>query len=185
MLCKLTTQDMTTHNGCEWTVGEWKETDGSGDMCGPGWLHCCDDPLLAVLHNPIHAGIDNPMLWEIEVGGEKKTDGLKSAYTRMRIVKAMPLPEITTMQKIAYAILCAKEVCADKAWNAWADAWLSGKDRSKEAAEAAWAAAAAVAARAVAAARAAAVAAAWAAVAAADKKIDFIALARKAIEYKE
>lgn len=175
MLCKLTCQDMTTYNGTKWEIGVWKETDGSGDMCGLGWLHCYDDPLLAVLHNPIHADIDNPRLWEIEVDGERKTDGLKSAYTRMRLVEEIPLPDITMTQRVAYAILCAKEVCTDTTWNAWADNWLSGKYQP---AEAAWEAEAEAAARAA----EVAMAVAWAT---AGKKNDFLALAKKAMEYKE
>jgi len=191
---KLTNQDMTTHGDCKWVVGEWTETNGEGEMCGPGWLHCYDDPLLAVLHNPIHANIKDPMLWEVEVEGEKKTDGLKSAYTRMRLVKRVAMPRISRVKKIAYAILCAKEVCKDKEWNAWADDWLSGKGRSKKAA---WAAAAAAAV----AAAAAAGGAGWAAevvsvgveaAAAAGavsgsvvrKSVDFVAIAHKAILIK-
>ena len=189
MLCKLTTQDMTTHNGTKWEIGEWKETDGSGDMCGPGWLHCYDDPLLAVLHNPIHADIDNPRMWEIEVDGERKTDSLKSAYTRMRLVREIPIPEISTTQKVAYAILCAKKVCKDTTWLSWANSWLSGKYRTAEAAEAAaaaaWAAAEAMAARAEAWAAAAARAEAWAAAEKSTKKIDLITIAKKAMTYKE
>lgn len=225
MLCKLTNQDMTTHNGTKWEIGAWKETDGSGDMCGAGWLHCYDDPLLAVLHNPIHADIDNPRLWEIEAEGKRKSDGLKSAYTRMRLVKEIPIPEISTTRKIVYAILCVKETGPDVAWNAWADNWLSGKDRScaaaraaaaaARAADAAWMAAMPMASetttpwkpislrkrsvriledrvagyslskagKMVWAAGVAARVAVWAADA--GKKINFLALAKKAMEYKE
>lgn len=37
----------------------------------------------------------------------------------------------TLTQKVAYAILCVKEVFHDQTWNAWADRWLSGEDRSE------------------------------------------------------
>jgi hypothetical protein len=39
------------------------------------------------------------------------------------------------------AVKTAKKVCNDKAWNAWADLWISGKDRTYSAANAAYAAA--------------------------------------------
>ena len=52
---KLTNQEMQTHNGFQWELGEWQETSGEGGLCGPGWLHYYSDPLLAVLLNPIHA----------------------------------------------------------------------------------------------------------------------------------
>ena len=44
------------------------------------------------------------------------------------------MPEVTSTQKIAFGILCAKEVCENEAWNEWADKWLSGEDRTKESA---------------------------------------------------
>jgi hypothetical protein len=92
--------------------------------------------------------------------------------------------------RVRFAILCAKEVCADLPWNAWADKWLSGEDRSEAAAgaaaEAAWAARAARAARAAEAAAAWAARAAYAAQAAAEAAraaghgIDIFDIAEKA-----
>lgn len=35
---------------------------------------------------------------------------------------------LTTKQRLRIAIKAAKTVCTDPAWNAWADAWLSGSD---------------------------------------------------------
>jgi hypothetical protein len=170
---KLTDKNMQTHNGCQWVLGEWKETNGEGELCGPGWLHGYSDPLIAVLHNPIHADISDLRMFMAEVDGKYLDDnGLKCGYTRMRLIEEIPVPVITTTQRAAYTILCAKKVCTDIKWNAWADKWLSGVDRSSAAAEEAWAAAAAAraaeeaAAWAAAAAEAAALAAAWAAAAA-------------------
>ncbi|MDD4352556.1 MAG: hypothetical protein PHU71_06315 [Candidatus Gracilibacteria bacterium] len=122
---------MQTHGGCQWTLGEWKETSGNGELCSDGWLHCYSSPLLAVMLNPIHANISNPRLFEIETDGRMLDDnGLKQGFTRMRLVREIPLPEITTTQRIAFGILCAKRVCRDADWNTWADGWLSGTDRS-------------------------------------------------------
>ena len=49
-------------------------------------------------------------------------------------------------QKIAFSILCAKQVYQDPSWNLWADNWLNGSDRSSikaaDAASAAYCAAA-------------------------------------------
>jgi hypothetical protein len=156
---KLTDQKMQTHNGFQWVLGEWQEAKGdeSQDLCSDGWLHCYSSPLLAVLHNPIHANIQNPRLFEIEVSGATKDDnGIKQGFRKMRLIKEMPKPEITTEQRVKYAILCAKDIYEDEDFNKWADNWLSGRSRSVGAAEAA--------ARATeAAARAAAEAAVWAA----------------------
>ena len=41
----------------------------------------------------------------------------------------------TLTQKVAYSIYCVKEVFPDKEWNEWANNWLSGEDRSTDAAE--------------------------------------------------
>lgn len=164
---KLTDQKIQTYDGCQWEIGEEKTTSGKGDLCTKGWLHCYDSPLLAVLLNPIGANFTNPRLFEVKVGGKKKADyGLKFGFTKMTLVKEIPLPEINIIQKIAFGILCAKDVNKDEKWNIWADNWLSGNNRTRAAA---WAAAAWVA-RAAAAAAAAWVArtadeAAWAAAA--------------------
>ena len=135
---KLTSQNLQTYNKFQWEVGKWVETSGEGELCSSGWLHCYDSPLLAVLHNPIHAHINNPRLFEVEVEGKEKRDGqLKCGYTRMRLVKEIPLPEITTEQKIKYAIYCALEVCSEESLVWWANDWLSGMDRTTKAARAA------------------------------------------------
>ena len=52
---KLTNENHETYNGTKWGPGVTHETDGHGELCGSGWLHYYDDPLLAVLLNPIHA----------------------------------------------------------------------------------------------------------------------------------
>ena len=198
---KLTRQDNTTYNNCLWGEGITHETDGIGELCGPGWLHAYSHPLLAVFLNPIHADIENPKLWECIGDGRCLDDrGLKCGYTRLTTVREVPLPEVTTEQRIAFTILCSKEVCRDPKWTVWADNWLSGDDRTETAALAAtstadyWAARAAaravaraayLAEAAYAAAYAAARAADWAADVAANLAvdIDLVSLAKKAMEY--
>jgi len=73
-------------------------------------------------------------------------------------LKEIPVPLVSSTQKIALGILCAKEVYNDGAWsdelvkqlnkyqtngvghpytwNEWADRWLSGENRTKESAKA-------------------------------------------------
>lgn len=177
---KLTDANGQTYGGTQWGEGVTHEASGEGDLCGSGWLHFYDDPLLAVLFNPIHTNFGAGMqLWEAVAEGAIKPDnGLKFGCSRLTTVRRVDAPEVTMEQRIRFGILCAKEVCDDPAWNAWADRWLSGKDRTARAAaaarEATWAAqeaweaatwaatwAAAWAERAACAARAAAAAAAW------------------------
>ena len=193
---KLTDQNLQTHGGYQWEPGVARETDGNGDLCGPGWLHYYHDPLLAVLLNPIHADIANPILWEAEADGLHRDDrGLKGGCTRLTLIRQVDLPQITTEQRVRFGILCAKAVCNDRAWSAWADRWLDGSDRSQESA---WAATEAAARAAEAAAWAteaawaaeAAETAAWAAweaartaeAAAEGTPLDLIAIAREALK---
>jgi len=191
---KLTTQDLTTYNDTKWVLNEWKETSGKGELCTEGWLHCYTNPLLAILLNPIHARIDNPKLFKCEVDGKYLGDnGLKEGWTRMRIIEEMEIPQLSNINKIAFGILCALEVCKDEKFVLWANNWLENKDRSKESAAAAAAYTAYYAAAAhYATAAAAYYAAAYANAAAADaayytarnnKNINLIKLAKKCLEY--
>ena len=133
---KLTNQDLTTHNGCQWKLKEWKETNGNGELCTSGWLHCYSNSLLAIIMNTRHADIKNPKLFKVEVKGETLDDhGLKEGWTRMRLVKELEIPEINITQKIAFGIYCAlEEYCKDEKFVEWSNNWLNGTDRTKQSA---------------------------------------------------
>ena len=164
---KLTTQDLRTRN-TQWVIREYQpELSGEGELCGSGWYHYYHDPLLAVMFNPAHADIENPRCFEVEAQGKHLDDnGIKGGCTKMRLMLEIDLPAVTTTQRIAFGVLCAKEVYKNRVWNEWADNWLNGKDRSAHAAYAATYAADAAAYAAAYAAEHAAYAAAYAAYAA-------------------
>ena len=185
-LWKLTNQKSQTRGATQWGPGITHTANGQGELCGPGWLHAYTDPLLAIFLNPIHANIAKPRLWRCE-GTVGATDhGLKVGTSSLTTLEEVPLPKMTTEQRVRFAILCAKRVCTDPDWNHWADAWLDGTARS---AEAAWAAKDAAAEAAMEAAAQAARAAAWAAMAAmeaeaaraAEADLDLIAIAHEAV----
>lgn len=195
---KLTDEHGQTLNNTQWGEGVTHTAPGNGELCSAGWIHVYTDPLLAVLLNPIDANFMNPILWKCKCSGASKSDsGLKEGWTSVATTRRLELPVVTTAQRIAFGILAAQAVCGDAAWAAWADAWLSGADRSRAAALAAasalaaaealgWAARLAAAAASAAAAWAAEAAAALAADAAAwaawtDGSIDLIALAKRAV----
>jgi hypothetical protein len=179
-LYKLTSQENTTYNGTTWGEGVTHEPTGFGlDLCSNGWLHAYEHPLIAVLLNPAHANFSNPKLWEAEGEVGIREGQLKCGSKRLTTIKEIPLPRVTTTQLVAFAVLVAKAVCDDEAWNRWADGWLSGKDRSQAGARAAAGAAEAAEVWAGVAARAAR--AAWAARAARAADLDLIALAKRAI----
>ena len=181
MLNKLTDKNDQTYGGCQWGEGVTVETSGEGELCGPGWTHWYTHSLLAVLLNPIHGNFDltTAHLWEGE-GEVKKTDhGLKVGCQKATTLRRVELPEVTTEQRVRFAILCAKEICNEPTWINWADRWLSGEDRTEVSAE--WAA------------KAAAEAAEWAAewaewaewaaeAAKAADLLDLIAIAKMAME---
>ncbi|MDQ6661532.1 MAG: hypothetical protein M3Z24_11265 [Chloroflexota bacterium] len=183
---KLTDARGRTFNDTQWGEGVTHSTSGEGDLCTNGWVHFYDISELAVLLNPIHAGFSNPQLWEVEWSGKTLDNrGMKRGATTVTTVSQISTPSISLTQKIAFGILCAKEVCSNAQWNEWANNWLSGQDRTTtaaaataRAAAAAYAAAYAAAAYAVAdayayanaAAANAANAAAYAAYAAAERK---------------
>jgi len=173
---KLVSQNYKTWNDTDWRTTKWKETSGEGGrLCTKGWLHCYTSPELAVIMNPIHADIDNPRMLIVKVEGKTLDDyGLKEGWTRMRRIKEIAVPEITLVQKVAFGVYCALEGSADRKFIKWANDWLSGKDRS---AEAAWA-------RARATAWAWAEEAARAAARAAKTRIDFDIIIKKAMAVK-
>ena len=164
ILFKLTTQEGKTRNETQWGENISHEATGDikQDLCSDAWIHAYTHPLLAVLMNPAHADIENPILWEGKGEGEAKFEPLKCGFRKFTTLKKIPLPEVTDVQKVAFGILCAKEVYKDSSWNQWADKWLSGEDRTKSSAYAASSAASK----------------------ATGKELDFVSIALKAMEGK-
>ena len=137
-----------------WLDGQEKIATGNGNkLCTESVIHYYDHSLLAVLFNPIHANITNPRLLAIEIDKEWAHDGLKGGCKKAKFVKIVKLPEITTEQRITFAIRISLKFYRNKNYKIWAENWLNGKDRSVASAERAAARAA----------RAAESAAAWAA----------------------
>jgi len=132
---KLTDSEMRTHNEFQWELGKWYETTGEGDLCSPNWLHFYSDPLVGLFLNPIHMDIRNFHLFRAEVEGNFiDNNGLECGYSRARLIEELPVPQISPVQQVRFAILCAKEVYKGKKWNKWANNWLSGKNRTEESA---------------------------------------------------
>ena len=147
-LYKLTDSCGKTRNDTQWGHGVSHSGTGEGELCGPGWIHAYEHPLIAVLVNPIHANFPNPRLWEAEGEIGLRDGQLKCGCKTLTTVREIPLPAVTTEMRVRFGILCAKEVCAYPAWSTWADRWLSGEDRTQAAAERARASAAEARARA-------------------------------------
>lgn len=136
-LCKLTDENDQTYGDTVWGENVTHTASGYGGLCAEGWIHYYDDPLLAVLLNPIHANFKSPHLWGVEVNGRTKKDhGLKFGTTSLTTIKRIPLPKITLEQKVIFGILCAMEVYHEEEFQRWGEHWIDGSDRSAEAAKA-------------------------------------------------
>jgi hypothetical protein len=139
---KLTDENGET--GAEYRRVRWGEnvthvptSPGQGALCGPGWIHFYDDPILGLLLNRIHASFQKPRVWEARWNGSRKDDrGLKAGATSLTTVREITreLPEITTEMRVRFAILVAGQVYGDASWQEWAASWLAGEDRSANAA---------------------------------------------------
>ena len=133
---KLTNNVHKTQNNTSWGENvthklpeKKKYTICSGDV-----FHAYPSPELAALMDVIHGGyLPDGILWECE--GEKVVaDGTKIGCRVLTTLKQIRVPLYTPNQRIAFGILCAQHVCEYPDWNAWANEWLSGKDRSKKSA---------------------------------------------------
>ena len=133
-LWKFTDENDQTRGGMQWgenvTHGP---TSGEGNLCAPGWLHAYVDLRLGVMVSPVHLSFTAQHLWEAE-GEVGKTDGLKVGVRTLTTIRRVEPPQVTTEQRVRFAILCVKEVCMDEYWLAWASRWLSGADRSRKSA---------------------------------------------------
>ena len=127
---------MQTFNGFQWKIGETKTTSGnSNELCNNQFLHYYHDPLLAILLNPVHANIDNPRLFEVEAEGIHLNDkGLQGGCTQLTLIRELELPKVTTLNRIAFGILCALEVYRETNFVEWANSWLIGENRNYNAA---------------------------------------------------
>ena len=195
---KLTDEHGRTYGGTQWGPGVTHSGTGEGDLCGPGWVHVYDDPILAIFLNPIHANFQNPRMWEGTASGKILGDhGLKFGVETFTAIREIPCHKVTPEQQVRFGILCALEIYTEPGFVAWADGWLSSADRSAEVARAAWSTAraawsTAVATRAAMVATRAAMAAAEAArtagateaaeMVAREVNLDLKALAKKAME---
>ena len=147
ILYKLTDAQGQTRGGgtnhTQWGAGVTHEAAGptDGPLCSASWIHAYEHPLVAVLLNPIHADLKNPQLWSCRGEIGKRDGPLKCGCRKLTTVEILPLPEITTEQKVRFAIGCAWPRTSES-WKKWATGWLSRKDRTAAAAEAAEAAAA-------------------------------------------
>lgn len=135
-LWKLTDAQGLTRNATQWGPGVTHRASGTGPLCGPGWIHAYTSPRLAMLLNPIHANIKNPLLWRSEGIVGKTEHDLKIGCTELTTIVVVDPPVYSLEQTIAFGIWCTATRCCDPGWCRWGDGWLSGSDRSESSARA-------------------------------------------------
>jgi len=164
-LYKLTDSNGQTRGNCQW--GEnitHRAARGTPELCSPTVVHAYRDPYLAVFHDAVGGRYGlAAQLWEA-TGRVTVSDWGKVGCKKLTTLRQIPLPVLTTEQRVRIAIRCALLVYTTPEFRSWARAWLDGSDRTTAATDAARAArAAAYAASAAAYAASAASAAAYAA----------------------
>ena len=128
-LYKLTDENNQTKNATQWGEGVTHTVDSKSDvLCNEHWLHAYADPILAVMMAPVHVSYSIIKMWESEgdVGLENPE---KVGCMRLTTLREIPLPAVTTAQRVRFACLVAREVydlwkrCdKDGAWAKWYDA---------------------------------------------------------------
>ena len=128
---KLTNPTGQTHGETQWGPGVTHTARGVGTaFCSADLIHFYSHPIVAILHNPWHGAYIDPLLWEVEAAEPIFNDrGLKLGAKKLTTLQLCPVPQLSLLVRVRYAILVAKKVFSDKAWVTWADAWLAGENR--------------------------------------------------------
>ena len=142
MLYKLTDQDGFTRKGkqneCLWGPGVKHTSKGPHDkridLCTNSYIHCYENPLVAVFMNSQHENLNNPILWEAKGFVSKRNGQLKAGCFSLTTIKKIELPVLTANQRIRAAIYIALEYYKEPKFKKWAENWLNNKDRSENAA---------------------------------------------------
>ena len=117
-LYKLTNEEHQTKNKCQWgekITHSVEEGLCSDVLCTSGVIHACRNPNLALLLNPIHANIFDPVLWEAE-GEIEVEDWGKVGCHKLTTCLKMDLPDWYIDEEkrkkalIQFAVFCAESV---------------------------------------------------------------------------
>ena len=138
---KLTDQQCYTRRGepgeTLWESGVRHEiTEAGTRLCSNQVLHFYPSAAMAAFANSIGAQIVNPRCFQVEVEDVVNRDGIKGGCKVMTRGQEIPLPVLTLDQRIEIGIRCALTVYKDPGFQSWANAWLSGEDRTAKAAAA-------------------------------------------------
>jgi hypothetical protein len=131
------TNGMVLRDGQPLKVGKTYKYVGTLEMCARGY-HASEDIRDALSYGP------GFQVSRVECSGDMEKQDDKLVCRNRKVLWTLDAKKIILKWSIRVttdAVKTAKKVCNDKAWNAWTDLWISGKDRTHAAAYAAYAAA--------------------------------------------
>ena len=131
--CKWVSEDMKTMNDTKWVINvpnELPEKDYH-ILYSNGLFHYAKHPLIAVIFKDFYSCGDYTKLYEVAPQGKIVEGWHTCGATKLTLVKELEIPEVSNTQKVAFAILCALEVCNEEFFVSWANKWLNNEDRSE------------------------------------------------------
>lgn len=132
---KITDKDGKTFGNTQWGAGVEHTAPGGGPLCTDRWLYAYRSPAVAMMMKPLHADYDlfTLLLWECDadVGVDALT---QLGCTRVRTLRTVPRPDEASEGYATAAITAGMACYYSPSWRQWAEAWLSGADRSAAAA---------------------------------------------------
>jgi len=138
---KLVDKSLQTRDGYQWTIGKRHRATGKRGqgLCSGEYLHCYESLEQASMMAPFH-GVGHYTRALVAEGRCAISDGTKIGCRQLTILREVEPLMLTTEQRIAAAIVMSSRIYRSASWSSWAFAWLSGNDRSYDAAYSAYAA---------------------------------------------
>ena len=124
-----------------WEIGRPAPKLSGSTLCSAGLYHAYQCPYIACFMDPIHGEYGpSARMWTCETPHIIAYDGpLKCGVHELTIITEIPKPKLTTDARIRTAIMLATAVRNNyDTWAVWANNWLSGNDRTKKSANAAY-----------------------------------------------
>lgn len=98
------------YNEVHWHEGRTLKTSGDGYLCGPGWIHAYDHPLLAILHRHLHVSYHEVRLWECDATGDiLKHMEIKLGTTCLTVIREIQFPKVPAHFHGIYSILLTRK----------------------------------------------------------------------------
>jgi len=121
------------YNGHDWFKEPMLEVSGRGPLCTDGWIHAYEDPLLAVIMDPIHgAYLPGGRLWVCNAFGKVNRVGqLLLGTDKLIRMGEIPVPTVTEGQRGVFLLYVGLACSSNPRFIEWANGALKGVHISK------------------------------------------------------